>query len=41
MGWRIDYVFVDEKLKSKVKKAFILNEVYGSDHAPVGIEIII
>jgi len=39
IGWRIDYVFVDEKLKSKVKKAFILNEVCGSDHAPVGVEI--
>jgi exodeoxyribonuclease-3 len=39
VGWRIDYVFVDEKLKSKVKKAFILDEVYGSDHCPVGIEI--
>lgn len=39
VGWRIDYVFVDKSLKSKVKKAFILNEVYGSDHCPVGIEI--
>jgi len=39
VGWRIDYVFVDEKLSNKVKEAFILPEVAGSDHCPVGIEI--
>ena len=39
VGWRIDYFFVDEKLRSKVGQAFILTEVMGSDHAPVGIEI--
>lgn len=39
VGWRIDYFYVDEKLLPMVKKAFILNEVYGSDHCPVGMEI--
>ncbi|MBU3935441.1 exodeoxyribonuclease III [Patescibacteria group bacterium] len=39
VGWRIDYVFVDEKIKNKIKKAFILDQVEGSDHCPVGIEI--
>lgn len=39
VGWRIDYFFVDEKIKSWVKEAFILPEVMGSDHCPVGIEI--
>ncbi|HPJ17457.1 MAG TPA: exodeoxyribonuclease III [Candidatus Woesebacteria bacterium] len=39
VGWRIDYVFIDEKLKKNLKEAFILKEVYGSDHCPVGIEI--
>ncbi len=39
LGWRIDYVFVSKKIISKVKKAFILNQVTGSDHCPVGIEI--
>lgn len=39
VGWRIDYVFVDESLMPGVKEAFILNEVMGSDHCPVGIEI--
>lgn len=39
VGWRLDYVFVDKKLAKRVKKAFVLTEVQGSDHAPVGIEI--
>lgn len=39
VGWRIDYFFVDESLKSKITDAFILTEVMGSDHCPVGIEI--
>lgn len=39
VGWRIDYFFVSEKLASRVKKAFILDEVVGSDHCPVGIEL--
>ena len=38
-GWRIDYFIVSERLMPKVKSAFILNEVMGSDHCPVGIEI--
>lgn len=40
VGWRIDYFFVDESLKDKVKSAFILPEVEGSDHCPVGIEFV-
>ena len=39
VGWRIDYFFVDESLRDQVKSAFILPEVEGSDHCPVGIEI--
>jgi exodeoxyribonuclease-3 len=39
VGWRIDYFFVDERLKSKLTDAFILTDVMGSDHCPVGIEI--
>ncbi len=37
LGWRIDYIFVTEDLKEKVKDAFILRNVTGSDHCPVGI----
>jgi exodeoxyribonuclease III len=40
VGWRIDYFFVQKELKSHLKKAFILPEVKGSDHCPVGIELV-
>ena len=39
VGWRIDYFFVDEGFSSRVKDAFILADVMGSDHCPYGIEI--
>ena len=37
VGWRIDYFFVTENLLGSVKQAFIMKEVMGSDHCPVGI----
>jgi len=39
VGWRIDYFFITENLLPKLKGAFILKDVMGSDHCPVGIEI--
>ncbi|MDP8299102.1 MAG: exodeoxyribonuclease III [Candidatus Tantalella remota] len=39
VGWRIDYFFITEKLKGRLKDAFIMTDVFGSDHCPVGIEI--
>ena len=39
VGWRIDYFFVDEKLADRVSAAYILPDVMGSDHCPVGIDI--
>lgn len=39
VGWRIDYFLVSESSLDSVEKAFILNEVMGSDHCPVGIEL--
>ncbi len=39
IGWRIDYIFVSEDLRDKVSSAFILKEVTGSDHCPVGVEL--
>ena len=39
VGWRIDYFFITENLLPKLKKAFILKDVMGSDHCPVGIEM--
>lgn len=37
VGWRIDYFFVTEDLLESVSGAFILSDVIGSDHCPVGI----
>ena len=37
VGWRIDYFVVSNRLLERVKESFILNEVMGSDHCPVGI----
>jgi exodeoxyribonuclease-3 len=39
LGWRIDYIFVSKSLISKLKDAFIMKEIEGSDHCPIGIEI--
>ncbi len=36
-GWRIDYFLVSESLKEKLEDALIYNEVFGSDHCPVGL----
>lgn len=38
-GWRIDYFFVTQDLIENgiVKDAFIDNDVFGSDHCPVGL----
>lgn len=38
-GWRIDYFLISEELLPKVKNADILNDVYGSDHCPVLLDI--
>ena len=39
IGWRIDYFFVSKNLLPKLNKAFILKDVMGSDHCPVGLEL--
>jgi exodeoxyribonuclease-3 len=37
IGWRLDYFFVVEEMLRRVQDAFILPDVTGSDHCPVGI----
>ena len=37
IGWRIDYVCISPTLKGRLKESFILKDVMGSDHCPVGI----
>lgn len=39
VGWRIDYFLVSKSFMPQVKDAFILNDIMGSDHCPVGIEL--
>ena len=39
IGWRLDYFFVTENLKSRIRDSFIMSEVVGSDHCPVGLDI--
>ena len=38
-GWRIDYFLVSDRLRGHIKTAAILNDVYGSDHCPVLLEL--
>lgn len=38
VGWRIDYFCVSKKFMKNIKNAHILDQVVGSDHAPIGIE---
>ena len=38
-GWRIDYFLVSNRIMDKVKDAKIHNEIYGSDHCPVELDI--
>jgi exodeoxyribonuclease-3 len=37
VGWRIDYFFITKNLLSQVAKAFIMPDVTGSDHCPIGL----
>ena len=38
-GWRIDYFLVSEELKDRMKNAGIMQDVMGSDHAPVFLDL--
>lgn len=38
-GWRIDYFIVSNRLTDKIKSASIHNEIFGSDHCPVELEL--
>ena len=40
VGWRIDYFVVSERLRGNIKDAYILPEVMGSYHCPVGLDML-
>ena len=39
VGWRIDYFVVSNRIFDRVRDSFILTDIMGSDHCPVGIEL--
>ena len=39
VGWRIDYFIVSQKIKERIEEAKIYQDILGSDHCPVGLEI--
>ena len=39
IGWRIDYFVISDRLREKLIDAYILPEIQGSDHCPVGLEL--
>lgn len=40
VGWRIDYFLVSDRLRGNIRDAYIFPEITGSDHCPVGLDII-
>jgi exodeoxyribonuclease-3 len=41
VGWRIDYVIVTKEMLGMVHRAYIMGEVTGSDHCPVGVDLVL
>ncbi|SVD33168.1 uncharacterized protein METZ01_LOCUS386022, partial [marine metagenome] len=41
VGWRLDYFIISKRLVPNLQDAFILKDVMGSDHCPVGIELVL
>ncbi|MFX0085593.1 MAG: exodeoxyribonuclease III [Candidatus Hodarchaeota archaeon] len=39
IGWRIDYFLINKEFRSNLQSGFILQDVMGSDHCPIGIKI--
>ena len=39
VGWRIDYFLASERLKERIKAAEICDEIMGSDHCPIMVEL--
>ena len=39
VGWRIDYFLLSKLIEEKIISAKIFNDVMGSDHCPIGLEL--
>lgn len=40
-GWRIDYFIISQSLQKQIREAKIHTDVFGSDHCPVSLEIML
>lgn len=38
-GWRIDYFLISNRVQDKIREANIHNDILGSDHCPVSLQI--
>ncbi len=38
-GWRIDYFLISERVRNKLVSAEIHDDIFGSDHCPVSVEL--
>jgi len=41
VGWRIDYFLVSDRLREGLQRAYICPEIMGSDHCPVGLDLLL
>lgn len=41
IGWRIDYFLASQSLQEKISDAYILPDIMGSDHCPIGLKLIV
>ena len=41
VGWRLDYFLISASLRPRLHSAFIRHQILGSDHCPVGIELLL
>lgn len=39
IGWRIDYFIVNDNLVDRIVDSYILSDIFGSDHCPIGLKI--
>lgn len=39
VGWRIDYILVSKDMKNMICETYVRNDIYGSDHCPIGVKI--
>jgi exodeoxyribonuclease-3 len=41
VGWRLDYFFINQEYMENIESSYILSDVMGSDHCPIGLNIIL